>query len=334
MDQDINTNEDSTGKINPKEPLISIIVVTYNSAKYILETLESAKAQTYKNIELIVSDDCSTDDTVTICGLWLKNNKERFVRSELITSDKNTGISANCNRGFNVAQGEWIKYIAGDDTLEPNCIEVYLECSCTNRYAYVFHSNAFFYANSFEQINLMESIDYSKYRFNNSNITVHEQRQILLRLNPVIAGTVFIHRTAFNKAGLFDEENRNWEDRPMWLKFTSKGIKMHFVDKKLINYRLTKDSITENFLFRDKLYSDFELERDKIILKKFISELPFIERYIKTIEIKRKCLLQSIGLNKNNFWCRACDLISRKPLSYFIRYFNRSFILDRHCAHL
>ena len=58
-------------------PLVSIIVITYNSAKFVLETLESAKAQTYQNIELIISDDGSTDNTVQICREWLKNNEEQ-----------------------------------------------------------------------------------------------------------------------------------------------------------------------------------------------------------------------------------------------------------------
>ena len=48
------------------KPLVSIIVITYNSAKFVLETLESAKAQTYQNIELIISDDCSSDNTIEI----------------------------------------------------------------------------------------------------------------------------------------------------------------------------------------------------------------------------------------------------------------------------
>ena len=63
--------------------LVSIITPTYNSAKYVLETLESIKSQTYHNIELIISDDASQDNTVDICELWLKENKERFRNSDL-----------------------------------------------------------------------------------------------------------------------------------------------------------------------------------------------------------------------------------------------------------
>ena len=96
------------------QPLVSIVVITYNSSKYVLETLESAKEQSYQNLELIISDDCSFDDTVAICRNWIAKNKERFVRIELLSVDKNTGIPANCNRGVKVAKGEWVKLIAGE----------------------------------------------------------------------------------------------------------------------------------------------------------------------------------------------------------------------------
>jgi alpha-1,3-rhamnosyltransferase len=52
--------------------LVSIVVVTYNSSKSVLDTLESVKAQTYQNIEIIITDDCSTDNTVEICRHWIE----------------------------------------------------------------------------------------------------------------------------------------------------------------------------------------------------------------------------------------------------------------------
>ena len=107
-------------------PLVSVPVVIYNSAKTILETLESIKAQTYPNIELIISDDCSTDNTVALCRDWIDKNKERFIRVEIIVPDHNTGVAGNCNRAYAACEGEWIKSIAGDDLLMPNCI---LDCT-------------------------------------------------------------------------------------------------------------------------------------------------------------------------------------------------------------
>ncbi|MDD4244413.1 MAG: glycosyltransferase [Bacilli bacterium] len=104
-------------------PLVSVIVITYNSAKYVLETLESVRVQTYQNIELIVSDDCSFDNTVEICHEWIKANKGRFVRTELLTIEKNTGIASNCNRGVRACRGEIIKLIAGDDVLVESSVK-------------------------------------------------------------------------------------------------------------------------------------------------------------------------------------------------------------------
>ena len=103
-------------------PLVSIVVITYNSAKYVLETLESAKQQTYCNIELIITDDCSTDNTVDLCDQWLETNKKNFVNVQLLIGTENVGIPANLNKGIKIAHGEWIKSIAGDDILHEDCI--------------------------------------------------------------------------------------------------------------------------------------------------------------------------------------------------------------------
>src|SRR5688572_26730058 len=108
------------------QPLVSVIVITYNSALYVLETLDSIKRQTYQQIELIISDDCSNDATVELCRKWLSVNGSRFVRTSLIEVESNTGIAQNCNRGVEASKGEWIKIIAGDDALEVYTITDYI----------------------------------------------------------------------------------------------------------------------------------------------------------------------------------------------------------------
>lgn len=103
-------------------PLVSIVIITYNQSKYILETLESTRFQTYHNIELIISDDYSTDNTISICKDWLQKNKDRFINVKLVVPHKNTGTAINCNRGVNASTGKWIKLLAGDDKLPPESI--------------------------------------------------------------------------------------------------------------------------------------------------------------------------------------------------------------------
>ena len=115
--------------INNHSLLVSVVVITYNSEDYILECLESVKAQTYAGIELIISDDCSQDNTLKICKEWVDENKIRFVNIEIIEVKKNTGTTENINRACRLANGVWIKPIAGDDLLLPKCIEYNLKFS-------------------------------------------------------------------------------------------------------------------------------------------------------------------------------------------------------------
>ena len=116
--------------------LVTVIVITYNSAKYVLETLESVYRQSYNNIELIVSDDCSKDNTVSICQQWVDTNRNRFISAKVIQTENNSGICGNYNFALKNANGNWIKYIAGDDILEDNCIERFVSNIKPNTFLY------------------------------------------------------------------------------------------------------------------------------------------------------------------------------------------------------
>ena len=82
--------------------------------------------QTYRNLELIVTDDCSGDNTVELVKSWIEKNHDRFLRCEVITTPVNTGIPANCNRGLIKSEGEWVKIIAGDDILCNSCVAIFV----------------------------------------------------------------------------------------------------------------------------------------------------------------------------------------------------------------
>ena len=87
------------------KPLVSIIIPTYNDAKYILQAVNSALAQTYKNIEIIVVDDGSTDNTKEL----LKNLKINYIFQE------NKGLSGARNTGMKLARGKYIALLDADD---------------------------------------------------------------------------------------------------------------------------------------------------------------------------------------------------------------------------
>lgn len=101
------------------QPLISICVPTYNGARYLQQALDSIAAQTYKNIEVIISDDTSTDKTLEICKTF-KENSDFPVH---IYPHQPAGIGANWNHCISKTNGDYIKFLFQDDILENNCLE-------------------------------------------------------------------------------------------------------------------------------------------------------------------------------------------------------------------
>lgn len=114
-----------------KLPMISFVVTSFNYGKFILTTLESIKAQTYKNFEIIIVDDCSSDNSCEIIEDFISYNQD--IKITLIKHEKNMGQFASMITGLNAAKGEFISFIDSDDVLIPQYakshIRVHLETS-------------------------------------------------------------------------------------------------------------------------------------------------------------------------------------------------------------
>ncbi|WP_326936728.1 glycosyltransferase [Flavobacterium sp. PL11] len=220
-------------------PLVSIIVITYNSSKYVLETLESTKEQTYQNIELIITDDCSTDDTVEVCKNWLAINKSRFINTELITVQNNTGIPANCNRGIRAMKGEWLKLIAGDDILLDSCISDNVHYINENSKATIVFSQVKTFS---DNVNNGEIRPKNGSYFHSLEA---EQQYKLLLIGDVISYTpsAFIQKKQIESLSFYDEKYTYIEDYPFWLKATKNNVKLHFFETVTVLYRIHSASI-------------------------------------------------------------------------------------------
>ena len=101
------------------EPFVSVCIPAYNSSATIANTIQSILGQTYKNLELIVVDDKSTDDTVSIVEKMAAEDS----RIKLYKNEKNLGMTGNWNLCLKLCQGEFIKLICADDMIEPTCLE-------------------------------------------------------------------------------------------------------------------------------------------------------------------------------------------------------------------
>lgn len=102
------------------EPKVSVIIPTYNQKDFVRETIDSVLAQTYSNIEIIVTDDGSADDTGKIIQEYASRNPDKI---KPVYSEKNIGIAANMNRGLAERTGEFIAWLGGDDVMLPGKIQ-------------------------------------------------------------------------------------------------------------------------------------------------------------------------------------------------------------------
>lgn len=275
------------------QPLVSIAVITYNSSKTIVETLDSICNQTYPSLELIVSDDGSSDNTVDECKVWIATHKDRFVRVEILTVEKNTGTSANLNRAELACKGEWVKSIAGDDLLLPNCIQDFMDYAHTHPEALVIIGQTqiiggdekyriLFYElrkESFKQLSQMSHDELYEHVMENNNIS---------------APAVIFSKTLLEKYGKLNDEKIVFiEDWPRWMKLLRDGIYPHFLDKEVVVYRLGGVSTSSTWdslpLFKDKrrifFYYQwdhfFNKNREEVIEKTIEEECRLYEELLK-----------------------------------------------------
>lgn len=192
-------------------PLVSAIVLSYNQSRFVVETLESVKAQTYKATQFIIVDDCSSDDSVPIIERWLHKNG---IQCAFIRHQENKGICKSLNEALTVANGKYISMVASDDVWLPDKLERQVEILESEPASVgVLYSNAF-------------QMDEHGHALSDMFIEAHRhlpempQGQVLDTLlagNFIPAMTTLIRRSCYEKVGLYDE-SLPWEDWDMWLR--------------------------------------------------------------------------------------------------------------------
>lgn len=231
---------------NLEQPLVSVPVITYNSSKTVIETLDSIYNQTYPNIELIISDDCSTDETISICRRWIEQHKERFSRTEILTVAKNTGVSANMNRAERACTAEWVKGIAGDDLLLPNCIETYIEYVTKHPTAVQVFSRIEVFGGDEERRRRTEKL----FKYDFFDLTLEQQyERLMFEGNCLPASTNFYNKKAIAELGIegYDERIPLLEDLPRWINLIKAGVHFQFIDMPLVRYRVSENSLSTQF---------------------------------------------------------------------------------------
>lgn len=252
-------------------PLVTIIVPSYNSSAYIVEALNSCLKQGYKNIELLISDDQSSDDTPTKVVEWLGKHEKAFVNAKFIQQKENLGVTANTNFLIETAQGEYVRLLESDDVLVENSIKNQIQYISESDEEILFlFSDLLIFSDSVKSAKIEKP---AKDKF--IQATAHEQYQMLLYGQQANGPSVFFHRKKIlDLAGYVGA--RNCSDWTTAIKLTFNNVKIHYYPKPLLYYRRHETNIStrENLSWKEISY-----EMKKIRNKEFLKpELKLIDR--------------------------------------------------------
>lgn len=218
-----------SAKEHIEEELCSVIMPAYNSEKYIDEAIESVIRQTYKNWELIIVNDASTDDTEKI----IKSYQEKDKRIKLISLAENQGVANARNMAIQIAEGRYIAFLDADDYWEKEKLQEQIKFMKKNKISFSYHDYKLFnIANNKEkQIKVPSQLNYNE----------------LLKGNTTGSClTVCIDRKIVDKI-CFPKERH--EDYICWLNILKNyDIEGYGLNKTLGTYRIGKKSISSNKL--------------------------------------------------------------------------------------
>ena len=208
-------------------PLVSIIMPCYNAERYIAQSIESVLAQTYRNWELLITDDCSTDGSVKIATKYSLLDD----RISLLVPDEHQGIARARNMSISRARGRFVAFLDSDDIWYPEKLERQVNYMLENDLAFTYTS--------------YELIDWQG---NPKNKTVKDAGVMsykkYLRNTIICCGTVVIDR---EKTGHFATPIiRTSEDMSLWLSIMKRGFDAYPVPGPLHKYRITPGSASSN----------------------------------------------------------------------------------------
>jgi glycosyltransferase involved in cell wall biosynthesis len=272
-------------------PLISIGITSYNNSRYIIDTLEGIKSQTYTCFELIIIDDFSTDNSVEIIKFWLASNKQ--INSKLLVSTENKGVCKSLNLILEECKGDYICLIGSDDIYLPEFLEKRLNfLEKLPRTIGLCYSNTYFIDTTGKRIGIDNRIMPKE----NEYLFLAKSNQSLCK-----PFTYLIRKETFEKVGNFDE-NLFFEDLDWILRVTAiSEIKLY--DEIDTEYRITPGSLGSKLGSELGVSSQYEIFKKNLYIKKeahkyFKSKMRqlVVSAYKNNLEISRKLAVSNIQL--------------------------------------
>ncbi|MFK5957307.1 MAG: glycosyltransferase family 2 protein [Lutibacter sp.] len=206
--------------------LVSIITPNYNASKYISETIQSVIDQTYENWELIIIDDCSTDNSVEI----IKQFQKKDQRIQLITLNRNSGPAVARNKGIEVSNGDFIAFLDSDDSWIENKLEIQVRFMQNNN-SVVSHTSYY----TINELNKDKKLVIAKEKITYKNLLTNNYIGCLTAMYSVKhLGKVYMPKIL---------KRQDWA---LWLKITKNGVIAEGIQQPLALYNKRQVSVSSN----------------------------------------------------------------------------------------
>jgi len=220
-------------------PTVSVCIPTYNGEEYLKDCLNSVLSQTFSDFEVLIIDDQSSDQTLSIA----KEYANQDVRIQVVQNSKNLGLVGNWNRCAQIAQGEWIKFVFQDDLIASQCLEKMLDASQSESSIICCRRDFIFSPNTPDNIRrFYENILELKHFFpQGGELSIEEYCQLILgNLGHNFVGeptAVMMRREVFHRFGAFNPALIQICDLEFWTRIAvNTGIT--YVPETLATFRL------------------------------------------------------------------------------------------------
>lgn len=285
--------------------MISICVTTYNRSKLLKNTITSIQNQTYKNIEVIIVDDCSSDNTQEIVKNEILPFDNRII---YIRHKKNMGLATARNTAIFKAKGKYFSFCDDDDIWKKNYLKYFLRVAKTYDEKYCFCSSEI----SFSNQNKVYSIEGSL------------KDLILLGYTPPVSGQFYFTQSLKNING-YNAKIRTGVDHDLWINLAMTNHRIIWLNRDLVHIRQGKniDRMTSNFDGRIKgIQHTIEIWRN-VIIKHFGND--FYNCFIKNYNYHnyKGFIIENY---KNKSYLIAIKLFYKLPFAILVKDIKRFFI--------
>jgi glycosyltransferase involved in cell wall biosynthesis len=208
-----------------KKSSTTVVIPLYNYSQYIEETLNSVKLQTLANIDLIVVNDHSTDDSLRKAKRWMECNKNHFNRAIIASNKINSKLGPSRNVGFHLAETDYIFALDADNRLDRECLQSCLAAAQQSKAAFIYPTLQEFGAS-------------------NGQIGGLEYTPIKLISGNYIDAMALVSKAAWQQVGGYRNIRHGWEDYDLWCRFAEAGLHaQHLAGKPMAYYRVHRQSM-------------------------------------------------------------------------------------------